>query len=53
MNYEEKSLKNKTAIITGSNCGIGYETALDFAKRGNIHYILLKIIISNLIYIYF
>ena len=21
-------------IVTGSNCGIGYETALDFAKRG-------------------
>lgn len=33
MNYEE-SLKNKTVIVTGANCGIGYETALDFAKRG-------------------
>ncbi|XP_044269115.1 retinol dehydrogenase 11-like [Tribolium madens] len=27
-------LVGKTAIITGSNTGIGYETALDFAKRG-------------------
>ncbi|KAF5307640.1 hypothetical protein FQR65_LT06695 [Abscondita terminalis] len=27
-------LVGKTAIITGSNTGIGYYTALDFAKRG-------------------
>lgn len=27
-------LDGKVAIITGSNTGIGYETALDFAKRG-------------------
>lgn len=28
------SLENKNIIITGSNCGIGYESALDFAKKG-------------------
>ena len=27
-------LNGKLAIITGSNTGIGYETALDFAQRG-------------------
>ncbi|XP_066140388.1 retinol dehydrogenase 11-like [Euwallacea fornicatus] len=27
-------LIGKTAIVTGANCGIGYETAEDFAKRG-------------------
>ncbi len=27
-------LDGKIAIITGSNCGIGYETALDLAYRG-------------------
>lgn len=30
----ENSLKDKTIIITGANCGIGYEAALDFARRG-------------------
>jgi retinol dehydrogenase-12 len=28
-----KKLDDKVIIITGSNCGIGYETALDLAKR--------------------
>ena len=30
----ENKLNDKVAIITGSNTGIGYETALDFAFRG-------------------
>ena len=34
MEYEN-SLKDKTIIVTGANCGIGYEAALDFAKRGS------------------
>jgi NAD(P)-dependent dehydrogenase (short-subunit alcohol dehydrogenase family) len=29
-------LTGKNVIVTGSNCGIGYATALDFAKRGLI-----------------
>ena len=27
-------LDGKTAVITGCNTGVGYETALDFARRG-------------------
>ena len=30
----EKQLSGKTIIVTGANCGIGYETALELVKRG-------------------
>lgn len=30
----KRKLDGKTAIVTGANRGIGYETALNFAKRG-------------------
>lgn len=31
--HSKRLLTGKTAIVTGSNTGIGFETALDFAKR--------------------
>ena len=32
--HSKARLDGKTAIVTGSNTGLGRETALDFAKRG-------------------
>ena len=30
----EKRLEGMNIIVTGANCGIGYEAALDMARRG-------------------
>jgi NAD(P)-dependent dehydrogenase (short-subunit alcohol dehydrogenase family) len=40
------SLKNKVAIVTGGNDGIGYETVKGLAKEG-AHVILGKEIVLN------
>lgn len=32
--YSQVCLRGKTTIVTGANTGIGYQTAIDFAKRG-------------------
>ncbi|CAG7824749.1 unnamed protein product [Allacma fusca] len=31
---EEENISGKIAIVTGSNCGLGKQTALELAKRG-------------------
>jgi len=36
------NLSGKTAIVTGSNTGIGYETALDFYKKGAKVYVACR-----------
>ena len=30
----QNQLEGKNVIVTGANCGIGYEAALELAKRG-------------------
>ena len=32
--YNLKKLRNKVVIVTGSNCGIGFEAAKIFANHG-------------------
>jgi NAD(P)-dependent dehydrogenase (short-subunit alcohol dehydrogenase family) len=36
------NLSGKTAIVTGSNTGIGYETALDLYKKGARVYVACR-----------
>lgn len=33
-NYMQIRMDKKTVLITGANCGLGLESAKDFAKRG-------------------
>ncbi len=42
----QNQLIDKNIIVTGANVGIGYETALELAKRGNISLIFNKNLIS-------
>ena len=37
----QNQLSDKNIIVTGANVGIGYETALELAKRGNLLVYLL------------
>lgn len=39
---EDMNLSGKTAIVTGSNTGIGYETALDLYKKGAKVYVACR-----------
>jgi NAD(P)-dependent dehydrogenase (short-subunit alcohol dehydrogenase family) len=41
-NINKMNLRGKTAIVTGSNIGIGYETALDLYKKGAKVYVACR-----------
>jgi NAD(P)-dependent dehydrogenase (short-subunit alcohol dehydrogenase family) len=42
INQKKMNLSGKTAIVTGSNTGIGYETALDLYKKGAKVYVACR-----------